>query len=114
MDHLKNDNLVNLNHNIIHNDKYFMADSGYDSKVIKDTIKKMNYIPLIPQNKRNIKNPDLIIKFNEKENKIYTKRLTIERMIKRLKDNRKICLRYESKISNFEGFVYLALIKFMN
>ena len=105
-------NLINLDDKHPKN-RYFMADAGYDSKKIRHTILDMNYKPLIVQNKRNIKDPDKIIKFNKREEIIYKKRLVIERIINRMKMNRKICLRYESKIENFMGFVYLSLIKML-
>jgi transposase len=92
-------------------EKYFLADPGYDSKLIRSELKDFNYKSLIVQNKRNIKNPDKLIRFNNKEKKIYKKRLVIERTFNRLKMDRKLCLRYESKIKNFEGFIYLSLIK---
>jgi len=110
--HLKTMNLINLDDKYPKN-RYFMADAGYDSKNIRHTLLDMNYNPLIVQNKRNIKDPDKIIKFNKREEIIYKKRLVIERIINRMKMNRKICLRYESKIENFMGFVYLSLIKML-
>lgn len=73
----------------------------------------MNYIPIIAQNKRNIKDPTKIIKLNNKEKKLYNKRLVIERTFNRLKYDRKLCLRYEAKIENFIGFVYLGFIKLL-
>ena len=109
---MKNSNIVRINHLIPYNN-YFLADPGYDTKLIRNQLKEIKYNPLIAQNKRNIKDPDKIIKFNNIEKKIYNKRLVIERTFNRMKMNRKICLRYESKIDNFIGFIYLSLIKML-
>ena len=73
----------------------------------------MNYNRLIAQNKRNIKDPKKLIKFNKREKWMYNKRLVIERTFNKMKINRRICLRYDSKIENFMGFVYLSLIKLL-
>jgi len=83
----------------------------------------MNYDPLIAQNKRAIKDPNKIIVFNDTYNKLYKKRLVVERTFNRIKNDRKICLRYVrnfisvikflTKIENFRGFVYLSLIKLL-
>ena len=73
----------------------------------------MNYDPLIAQNKRATKNPNKIIVFNDTYNELYKNRLVVERTFNKMKNDRKICLRYESKIENFIGFVYLSLIKLL-
>ena len=73
----------------------------------------MNYKPLIAQNRRNIKDPTKLIVFNRLEKKMYNKRLVIERTFNKMKMNRKLCLRYESKIENFIGFIYLSLLKIL-
>ena len=112
LNHLKNGNIVHINHLIPYNN-YFLADPGYDTKLIRDQLEELNYNPLIAQNKRNIKNPNKIIKLNNYEKKIYNKRLVIERTFNKMKMNRKLCLRYESKIKNFIGFIYLSLIKML-
>ena len=58
-----------------------MADKGYHSKEIIDTITKMGFTPLIAQN-RNILNENLINKMNNDDKEIYKNRLLIA-------DNRK-------------------------
>lgn len=111
-DHLKNGNIVNINHLIPYNN-YFLADPAYDTKIIREQLKEMGYNPLIVQNKRNIKNTEKIIKLNKNDKKIYNKRLIIERTFNEIKINRRLCLRYESKIENLMGFIYLSLIKML-
>ena len=56
---------------------YFLADPGYDSKQIRSELNNMNYKPLIIQNKQNIKDPAKLNSLNNKEKKIYKKRLVI-------------------------------------
>lgn len=112
MKQLKNTNLVELNKKIPNN-AYFMGDPAYDTNEIRIKLKEMNYVPLIVQNRRNIKDKTKMVTLNNKEKEIYKKRLVIERTFNKMKMNRKICLRYESKIENFIGFVYLSLIKML-
>ena len=93
--------------------RYFLADPAYDSVKIREIVKSFNYEPLIHQNKRNIKDPLKIRKLNEYEKKIYKKRLIVENRFSMLKNNRRIAVRYDSKIESFKGFIYLALIKML-
>lgn len=110
IDQLKNWSAVKYN-NISKNRGLFLADPAYDCKKIRDEIKKMNYDPLICQNKRNIKDKSKIIKFNDHEKIIYKKRLIVEHTFNKLKMNKRLMIRYDSKIESFEGFIYLALVK---
>ena len=50
--------------------QYLLADSGYDSKENHNFLIKKGYTPIIIQNKRNIKNKNLIRKQNKKQIKI--------------------------------------------
>ena len=93
--------------------RYFLADSGYDSRVIKETIIKRGFNPLILQNKRGIKDKTKIIKFTKAEGKMYAKRLAIERTFNRMKMDRRVSIRYDCKIDAYMGFVYLSLIKLL-
>ena len=71
IDQLKSKNIVDIDTNNYKGKgkykEYFLADSGYDTNEIKLELEKLGLIPLIPQNKRNIKNPNKIKKFTEKE-----------------------------------------------
>jgi hypothetical protein len=80
-DQLKENMIINDIKNDLKNDlkndkykKYFMADAGYDSKNIHKILRNLNYIPLIDQNKRGIKNENLIRRMTNREYKIYCKR----------------------------------------
>ena len=111
LDQLEQKNaIVQLTHLGIRN-RYFLADPAYDSKKVRDKLGGMKYDPIISQNRRNTKDPSKLKRLTKHEKKIYIKRLKIENTNNNIKNNRKICLRYEHLIKNFMGFVYLALIK---
>lgn len=64
MDHLK---ISQINDLAIK--RHFMADKGYHSKEIIETLTKIGFTPLIAQNRRNIKNENLINKMNKDDRK---------------------------------------------
>jgi hypothetical protein len=120
---LKNFNTVLYNHDRGPQDKtIFMAvkptgltrrDPAYDCKKVKIKLKKMGYDSLIPQNKRNIKDPEKIIKMNYNQKKLYKKRLRVENTFNKLKMSRRLMVRYDGKIDAFNGFIYMCLIKIL-
>lgn len=110
---LKVPNLMEFN-NILPINQYFLADPAYDSKDVRSKLIDLKYEPIIVQNKRNIKDSKKIISLNKEQKKIYVKRLIIEGTFSKMKMNKKLCLRYESKIKNFLGFIYLSLIKILS
>ena len=59
LDQLNSKNIINIQEN---NEKknYFFADGGYDSTKIREKLKKLKLIPIIPTNKRNTKDIHLI------------------------------------------------------
>lgn len=73
----------------------------------------MGYDSLIPQNKRNIKDPEKIIKMNYNQKKLYKKRLRVENTFNKLKMSRRLMVRYDGKIDAFNGFIYMCLIKIL-
>lgn len=113
MDHINNmliDKQINDKYK-----KYFLADSIYDVKKVKNQLQQLKYEPIIPQNKKNIRNPKLIIKIDDTYKKIYKKRITIEYMFGRIKKSYKMLLmRYDKISNNYLNFLYLALIEIIN
>jgi hypothetical protein len=91
--------------------RYFLADAGYDSKLIREKLERLGFKSIISKNKRN--NKKKVIKIVKRERNIYKKRLRVENIIKTIKDNRKMINRYECKIENFMGFLHLALLKIL-
>ena len=87
-----------------------MCDAGYDTKKIHEKLNELNYKPLIDQNKRGIKNKNLIRRMSKHDYKIYCKRVKVENVFCRLKQIKRINLRYDSLFDTFTSYVYLAII----
>lgn len=105
---MKQINKFNIKNN--HKIKYFLCDKGYDSKEIHNTLEGLNYIPLILQNKRGIKDKNKLRKFNSNEGKIYANRMKVENSFCKLKQLRRLNLRYDCKVENYMGYVFLGII----
>jgi hypothetical protein len=75
--------------------QYLLADSGYDSIENHRKLIMKGYVPLIVQNRRNIKNKKLIRKMNNKQKEIYKKRTIIENYHSWIKKFSKIKSLYE-------------------
>jgi len=90
--------------------QYFLADKAYDSRNVRELLKKYGYIPIIDYNKRNIKNKDLIKSLTETELKRYNKRIIVENSFSWLRHKRRLIQRYDQLASSYLTFVYMALI----
>lgn len=100
-DHIKD--VIYLSKKCNHNEKYFLADKGYASKVVRSKLENLGYTVYIPKKKNN----KLIYKFDSIKYKL---RLKIEHIFARLKLFRRIMNRYDSLLKNYLSFLYLALI----
>jgi transposase len=80
--------------------KYLLADKAYDSKDIRDWLKKRGTTPVIP-NKCNRKKP---YPFRKRH---YKQRNKIERMFCRLKDARRIATRYDKSAKTYLNAICL-------
>jgi len=98
--HMKDLLLLNKKYN--KKDIILLADKSYESKKVRKNIKNKRYILMIPK-KKNMK---IDYPFNKK---LYKKRLVIEHTFQKLKIFRRIITRYDSKIKNYVGFLYLAI-----
>jgi transposase len=79
------------------------GDKGYISKSLKDKLKTTKNIDLITDHKTNTKNK------NNKKNKIFLKkRYIIENLFSWLKNNKRVQLRYDKSIQNYQQFTYLS------
>ncbi len=107
-EHLKNGTIID-NHHYDDIKKYFLCDAGYDAKEIHIKLKQMGYMPIIAQNKRGIRNKQLIRRMSKKDRKIYHKRMKVENVINRLKQMRRINQRYDGLVSTYESYVYLGM-----
>lgn len=83
---------------------YVAADAGYDSDPYRETLRSNNNIPVIP-GRKNRKEPVIYDK------KIYALRRRIENLFGRIKENRRLAVRYEKSDIAFLAFVAIALIK---
>jgi transposase len=108
-DHLKNGNIID-DLFLDNYKKYFLADKGYDTNNLMEKLIDLKYIPIIPQNKRNIKDESKIRHLTKGKKQILKKRYKIECMFSKIKSFRRLSLRYDSKLSSFTGFIYLSLI----
>ena len=82
----------------------FVGDKGYDTNEIRSALKDMGIIPEIP-NKRNRKN------FFRFDKTVYKWRYRIENLFCKIKENRRLSMRFDKLDCTFMGFVAIALIK---
>lgn len=89
--------------------QYFLADGGYDSKKNHKKLINKGYMPIIKQNRRNIKNKKLIRKMNTKQKQIYKKRMIIENYHAWIKKFSKIKSLHERNIENYRGILLVGI-----
>jgi transposase len=83
-----------------------LADRGYDSDEFRRTLGSNNNEPVIP-GRKNRKKP---VEYDEEK---YKKRGYIERIFGKIKENRRLTVRYEKSDMNFLGFILVAFIKIL-
>jgi transposase len=83
-----------------------LADRGYDSDEFRRTLRSNNNEPVIP-GRKNRKKAEA---YDEEK---YKKRGYIERIFGKLKENRRLTVRYEKSDMNFLGFILVAFIKIL-
>ena len=83
---------------------YVPADRGYDSDAFRRVLAGNNNIPVIPGRKNRKKAV-------EYDRELYKKRSFIERIFGKLKENRRLALRYEKSDINFLNFIMFAFMK---
>jgi transposase len=81
-----------------------IADRGYDSDGFRMNLRGNNNIPVIPGRK----NRKEEIMYDRQR---YKKRGLIERIFGKIKENRRLVVRYEKSDVNFLGFIIFAFIK---
>jgi transposase len=85
---------------------FVMADRGYDSDGFRRILKGNNNEPVIPGRK----NRKETIAYDEQK---YQKRSFIERIFGKVKENRRLTVRYEKSDRNFIGFILVAFLKIL-
>ena len=83
---------------------YVVEDMGYDSDAHRDFLRSQNNVPVIPGRK----NRKVKIIYDKA---IYKLRGSIERYFGKLKENKRLCLRFEKEDRSFLSFIALAAIK---
>ena len=83
---------------------YFLADKGYDSDELRQLLQEQGNIPVIP-GRRNRKAK---IKYDKKK---YKSRGGIERIFGKIKENRRLAVRYDKSDITFMSFIALAILK---
>ena len=81
--------------------KVFIADKGYDSNHIRETVCRAGGTPVIPA-RSNRKAQELIDGF------IYALRNQIERCFNKLKCSRRVATRYDKTATSYLGFIHIA------
>lgn len=85
---------------------YVVEDMGYDSDAHRDFLRSQNNVPVIPgRNNRKVK----IIY----DKAIYKLRGGIERYFGKLKENKRLSLRFEKDDRSFLSFIAIAAIKIL-
>lgn len=81
--------------------KVFIADKGYDSNHIRETVSQAGGTPVIPA-RSNRKTPELI------DGLVYALRNQIERCFNKLKCSRRLATRYDKTAESYLGFIHIA------
>jgi len=84
--------------------KAMLADKGYDSDAVRETLLLHNILPVIPP-KANRRDPAPC------DYRRYRDRNQVERLFNRLKQFRRIATRYDKTARSFLGFLCLAAVK---
>jgi transposase len=107
------DNFININAIKKNNKNIFLGDAAYDSNNIRNKLKDLNLgILVVPKNKRNIKDINILAshKLNLKNKNLLKNRYKIEFTNNRLKQYKRINIRYDKFGINYLNYVYLAAI----
>jgi transposase len=83
-----------------------IADRGYDSDRFRRELEGNNNLAVIP-GRRNRKKE---VGYDREK---YKKRGLIERIFGKLKENRRLAVRYEKSDINFLGFIFIAFLKIL-
>lgn len=91
------------------NEKFFLADKGYDSLNLRKKLTENNFIPIIAFNKRNTKDPKKLKTLTPKQKKMYKRRIKIEMVFGLLKRSyKRVRVRYDKYSTNYDSFLFLA------
>lgn len=78
-----------------------LADKGYDTNEIVNTIEDMGSVAVIPPRSRRLKQRDY-------DRHLYKERNAIERMFNKMKQFRRVATRYDKLASSYMSFLHIA------
>ena len=90
---------------------YVVADKGYAGSNVKRIIKGHNAQPVIPPKGIYALDGSSVTIEDCYDTKLYRTRHVIERLFGRLKENKRLAMRFDKLDCNFLSFIALALIK---
>lgn len=82
---------------------YVVLDMGYDSDEYREVLRGSNNIPVIPGRS----NRNEVIEYDKRK---YRLRKRVEQFFGRIKENRRLTVRYEKSDMNFLGFIAIAMV----
>lgn len=94
-----------------------LGDADYDSNNIRNKLEEIKFGKIIcNRNKRNIKDPNKLkkIQLTTEEKIKLKKRHKVENIFSTLKSFKRIAVRYDKKIINYNNFVFLASLMIIN
>jgi len=94
--------------------KFVVADKAYDTGGVRNFIKSKNAIPVIPFKGVYLPQDSKLTPDDFLDKKIYHKRHVIERFFGRLKENKRIAMRFDKLDIQFMSFIALAIAKLYN
>lgn len=90
---------------------FVVADKGYDNSNIRNFIKAKKSTPVIPYKGVYLPQDSALTPEDFYDTTIYRKRHIIERFFGRLKENKRIAMRFDKLDSTFISFIALAIAK---
>lgn len=94
--------------------KFVVADKGYDTGAVRDFIKAQKATPVIPYKGVYLPPDSNLTPDDFLDTKLYRKRHIIERFFGRIKENKRIAMRFDKLDSTFLSFIALAIAKLYN
>jgi len=91
--------------------KYLVADKGYDTSRVRNIIKSHRVTPVIPFKGVYLPEDSKLTPKDFYDAKIYKKRSFIERFFGRLKENKRIAMRFDKSDHIFLSFIAIGIAK---
>ena len=99
--------MENLSLLMHHRNSYVIADKGYDYSLVGHLIRSAHKTPVIPRRQG-------VICPGVQDKERYKTRSAIERFFGKIKENKRLALRFDKLDSTFLAFFHLACLKVLN